>query len=59
MVLIPAGEFEMGDAFGEGWPIELPVHTVDLSPYYIDAQEVTSQQYADALNWAFGGGGDR
>jgi formylglycine-generating enzyme required for sulfatase activity len=54
MVLIPAGSFQMGNAFpGEGYSNELPVHTVTLSPYYIDKCEVTNAQYADALNWAY------
>jgi sulfatase modifying factor 1 len=53
MVLIPGGSFQMGNAFtGEGDSDELPVHTVYVSPYYIDACEVTNTQYKDALNWA-------
>lgn len=57
MVYVPAGEFEMGDPWSEGDDDERPVHTVYLSPYYIDAYEVTNQQYADALNWAYAQGG--
>ena len=57
MVLVPTGEFEMGDSFDEGFDEELPVHTVYLSPYYIDTYEVTNQQYADWLNWAWDQGG--
>ena len=57
MVFVPAGEFEMGDSFAEGDPDELPVHTVYLSPYYIDKYEVTNGQYADSLNWAYTQGG--
>lgn len=56
-VLVPAGEFEMGDSFGEGESNELPVHDVYLDAYYIDTYEVTNQQYADALNWAWAQGG--
>jgi|GEM_PF-1152563 len=56
MVLVPGGEFQMGDSFDEGDADELPVHTVFLSPYYIDKYEVTNQQYADELNWAYGQG---
>ena len=57
MVLVPAGEFEMGDPWSEGGSNERPVHTVYLSPYHIDTCEVTNQQYCDALNWAYAQGG--
>ena len=57
MALVPAGEFAMGDSFGEGYSDELPVHDVCLDAYYIDKYEVTNQQYADALNWAWAQGG--
>jgi len=49
-VLIPAGEFEMGDHFNEGGSNEKPVHTVYLNAFYIDKYEVTSAQYAKFLN---------
>ncbi len=57
MVFVPGGSFDMGDPFGEGTSDELPVHTVHLSPYYIDQYEVTNEQYAAALNWAYAQGG--
>ena len=57
MVFIPAGEFQMGDAFGEGTSAELPVHTVYVDGFYMDVCEVTNQQYATALNWALAQGG--
>ena len=41
MVLIPAGEFEMGGH----WNDELPVHTVYLDSFYIDVFEVTNSLY--------------
>jgi len=50
MVLIPAGSFSMGDPFNEGTVEELPVHTVTLSAYYIDAYEVTNALYCQYLN---------
>ena len=48
MVLIPAGEFSMGDDHGEG--DEKPVHTVYIDAYYIDKMEVTNEQYCIFLN---------
>jgi len=57
MVLIPADEFQMGDTFDEGDSDELPVHAVYVDAFYVDRYEVTNQQYADALNWAYGQGG--
>ena len=57
MVFIPAGEFQMGDVFGEGTSAELPVHTVYVDGFYMDVCEVTNQQYATALNWALAQGG--
>lgn len=50
MVLIPAGEFSMGDHHDVGWSDEKPVHDVYLDAYYIDKYEVTNAQYADFLN---------
>jgi len=41
MVLIPAGQFLMGDTFNEGEAYELPVHAVDVSSFYMDQFEVT------------------
>ncbi|MFE2865983.1 formylglycine-generating enzyme family protein [Embleya sp. NPDC059259] len=42
-VLLPGGEFQMGDAFGEGYPAdgEQPVHTVRIKPFGIDVTTVT------------------
>ncbi|MFH0979908.1 MAG: thrombospondin type 3 repeat-containing protein [Planctomycetota bacterium] len=52
MVLIPAGEFQMGDAFTEGDPKERPVHAVYVDAFFMDTHETTNQQYAAGLNWA-------
>jgi len=43
MVLIPAGEFEMGS--DDGQVDEKPVHTVYLDAFYIDVREVTVADY--------------
>ena len=54
MVLIPAGEFQMGDSFSEGSKDERPVHAVYLDAFCIDVYEVTNARYAAFLN-AYGG----
>jgi formylglycine-generating enzyme required for sulfatase activity len=43
MVLIPAGDFQMGSK--DGLPDEDPVHTIYLDAYYMDKYEVTNAQY--------------
>ncbi|HOW73879.1 MAG TPA: SUMF1/EgtB/PvdO family nonheme iron enzyme [Phycisphaerae bacterium] len=59
MVPIPADEFQMGNSLDptEGHSSELPVHAVYTDAFCMDKYEVTNQQYADALNWAWGEGG--
>jgi sulfatase modifying factor 1 len=41
-VLVPAGPFRMGDNNGDGESRERPVHTVDLSAFYIGKFEITN-----------------
>ena len=43
MVLIPAGEFQMGSDRGAAY--EKPVHTVYVDAFYMDVYEVTMGQY--------------
>ncbi len=53
MVLIPGGEFEMGDHHGDRPPLEskeLPVHAVFLNSFFMSKYEITNQQYCDYLN---------
>jgi formylglycine-generating enzyme required for sulfatase activity len=45
MVYVPAGEFMMGSAEGEGYDEEHPQHTLYLSDFWIDQTEVTNEQY--------------
>jgi formylglycine-generating enzyme required for sulfatase activity len=45
MVLIPAGEFQMGSE--DGPEDERPVHTVSVKAFYMDATEVTNDQFAE------------
>ncbi|MFH1006688.1 MAG: SUMF1/EgtB/PvdO family nonheme iron enzyme [Candidatus Latescibacterota bacterium] len=47
---IPAGFFQMGDAFNEGDGDERPVHTVYVDAFYMDVYEVTNAQYCVFLN---------
>jgi formylglycine-generating enzyme required for sulfatase activity len=53
MVLIPAGDFVMGDTFDEGFgTFELPLHTVTVSAFYMDETEVTKTQWDMVHSWA-------
>ena len=47
MVLIPAGQFEMGDSHQEGSHDEVPLHIVGLDAFYIDIHLVSIRQYRD------------
>jgi len=50
MVLIPAGEFEMGESDPDfARDDELPVHTVYLDAFYIDKYEVTVGKYREFI----------
>lgn len=48
MIEIPGGSFTMGSEAGLAG--ETPVHTVDLSTYWIDSTEVTSAQYGSCVS---------
>jgi formylglycine-generating enzyme required for sulfatase activity len=54
MVLIPAGDFLMGDQSmpNRGDPNELPVHTVQVSAFYIGNCEVTKAEWDVVKTWA-------
>ena len=58
MAFIPAGVFQMGDAFAEGGGDELPVHTVYTSALYMDQTEVTGSLWQNVRNWAITNGYD-
>src|SRR5262249_7827874 len=45
MVTVPAGCFQMGDAFGMGHADEQPVHRVCLDAFRLDPYEVTTAAY--------------
>lgn len=52
MVLVPTGDFEMGDHYLVGGPCVLPVHTVSLDSFYMDVYEVTNDEFVCYLNAA-------
>ena len=45
MVLIPAGEFQMGSNDSDASDNQKPVHTVYVDAFYMDKYEVTNAQY--------------
>ena len=45
MVLIPAGEFQMGSVDADADDDEKPVHTVSVDAFYMDTHEVTNAAY--------------
>ena len=57
MVLIPAGEFQMGSKDGNS--NESPVHTVYVDAFYMDIYEVTNAQYKKFVDANPGWGKDR
>ena len=54
MVLIPAGDFVMGDTFGAGASTGL--HTNTLSAFYMDQTEVTKAKWDEVYGWAAANG---
>ena len=58
MVLIPAGDFTMGDSFNEGEADELPLHTVTVSAFYMDQYETTRAKWIEVYYWALDNGYD-
>jgi formylglycine-generating enzyme len=56
--LIPAGSFTMGNCMdpNEGSPNELPLHTVNVSAFYMDKYEVTKALWDEVVAWNGGNG---
>jgi formylglycine-generating enzyme required for sulfatase activity len=51
MVLIPAGDFLMGSPESRAYPTEEnPQHTVYVDAFYMDAYEVTNEEFAEFLS---------
>jgi sulfatase modifying factor 1 len=55
-VLIPAGSFKMGDAFGEGESAERPVHAVTVSAFFLQERETTKAEWDTVRGWALADG---
>jgi formylglycine-generating enzyme required for sulfatase activity len=51
MALIPAGSFQMGDSFNEGYSQERPVHIVTVSAFYMDVNDVTVGLWNQVATW--------
>ena len=58
MVLIPAGPFQMGDQSNPqvGYIEELPVHTVEVSSFYLAKFEVTKELWDKVRAWGMDNG---
>ena len=49
MVLIPAGQFQMGSNHDKAQNHEQPVHTVHIDAFFMDEHEVTNLEYKEFL----------
>ena len=58
MALIPAGSFMMGNCMdpGEGYSDELPLHTVNVSAFYMDTNLVSYTLWTNVYEWAIAHG---
>ena len=52
LVLIPAGSFQMRDAFGEGGSNGRPVHSVTVSAFFLQERETTKAEWDTVRTWA-------
>ena len=58
MAYIPGGVFQMGDNFLEGGNAEIPVHTVFVSPFFMDKNLVSRELWLEVYSWAIANGYD-
>ena len=58
MLFIPGGRFQMGDSQNDANVSSLatPVHTVEVSPFYMDQFEFTNERMREILQWALDNG---
>ncbi|MDA3885875.1 MAG: SUMF1/EgtB/PvdO family nonheme iron enzyme [Candidatus Delongbacteria bacterium] len=50
MVFVQGGEFEMGDHYDRGSTLELPVHSVSVSDFYINKTEITWKEWREVMD---------
>jgi formylglycine-generating enzyme required for sulfatase activity len=55
MAYIPGGVFQMGDNFGENTSA-MPVHSVYISPFFMDKFEVNRELWLEVYTWSLGNG---
>ena len=58
MVLIPAGEFVLGDYFGDADITDASVVFADISAFFVDVNPVTWSQWESVYHWATNHGYD-
>ena len=51
-VVIPAGPFAMGDALGDGFSDERPVHEINVSAFLVQSTEVSLDEWNRVASWA-------
>ena len=56
MASVPAGFFSMGDTFGDLAVDEAPIHTVNVSSFYMDRMEVSKALWDIVGGWATNSG---
>jgi len=61
LVMVPGGTFSMGNSFTnlypeEGFGSELPPHEVPVGSFFVGKFEITNEEMAEALQWAYTNG---
>lgn len=53
MALVPAGTFQMGDSYAEGFTNARPIHVVPVGSFMIDCFEITNGELRRVFQWAY------
>jgi formylglycine-generating enzyme len=51
MIFVEGGTYLMGDHYSEGYPDELPLHSVTLNDFYIQDTEVTQKEWVSIMGY--------